>query len=107
LNINVSQFKIVSFYHPSVLILADDTGYLGYPHCMAIKRRPYTNVNSYYYDWIDDDCYQKKFYICERPSWCCWDRSCLRKLDASKVVFKKYFLSAGAVKEKPFPGTPR
>ncbi|KAK2178147.1 hypothetical protein NP493_560g01040 [Ridgeia piscesae] len=60
--------------------LQEPNNYLGYQNCMAIKRRPHTNINSYYYDWIDDDCYQKKFYICERRGWFCWGWQCFHRL---------------------------
>ena len=51
----------------------EPNNYLGYQNCLAIKRRL---PNRRSYGWFDDDCYQKKFYICERRGWYCWGRYC-------------------------------
>ena len=53
--------------------------YLGYQNCLATKR--HTTFGSIYrkYTWFDDDCYQKKFYICERRGWYCWGWTCWLK----------------------------
>ncbi|KAK2178148.1 hypothetical protein NP493_560g01121 [Ridgeia piscesae] len=50
--------------------------YLGYQNCLAIKRRPWVGIT---YRFFDDDCYQKKFYICERRGWYCWGQQCWRR----------------------------
>ena len=44
-----------------------------YQNCMAIRER---SQNSPGYVWFDDDCYEKKFYICERRGWYCWGYNC-------------------------------
>ncbi|KAI0217972.1 hypothetical protein LSAT2_030254 [Lamellibrachia satsuma] len=57
-------------------IPGEPNNYLGYQNCLAIKRRL---PSSRSYGWFDDDCYQKKFYICERRGWYCWGWSCWRR----------------------------
>ncbi|KAI0224136.1 hypothetical protein LSAT2_024841, partial [Lamellibrachia satsuma] len=85
---------------PTFWISGQPENYLGYQNCMAIKRRPFTSVNSYYYDWFDDDCYQKKFYICEKRAWFCWGWPCLHKLDESKTEVSKYYIPGDVTREK-------
>jgi len=43
----------------------EPNNYLGYQNCMAIRRRCW-DAKCIDYGWFDDDCYQKKFYICEK-----------------------------------------
>ena len=54
----------------------EPNNYLGYQNCLAIKRRL---PNRRSYGWFDDDCYQKKFYVCERSGWYCWGWPCWQK----------------------------
>ncbi|KAI0236338.1 hypothetical protein LSAT2_013090 [Lamellibrachia satsuma] len=44
---------------------SEPDNYLGYQNCLAIRQRCSDDVDCVDYGWFDDDCYQKKFYICE------------------------------------------
>jgi len=46
----------------------EPNNYLGYQNCMAMRRRCW-DMRCIEYGWFDDDCYQKKFYICEKRGW--------------------------------------
>lgn len=58
---------------PTYWLRREPNNYLLYQNCMAIKER---SPNSRTYSWFDDDCYQKKFYICERRGFYCWSYNC-------------------------------
>ncbi|KAI0239053.1 hypothetical protein LSAT2_010200 [Lamellibrachia satsuma] len=60
-------------------LTGEPNNYVGYQNCLAIKRRLPSRRS---YGWFDDDCYQKKFYICERRGWYCWGWQCWRKYSA-------------------------
>ncbi|KAI0236339.1 Perlucin [Lamellibrachia satsuma] len=51
-----------SFFH---WLPNEPNNYLGYQNCLAIRRRCW-DAKCIDYGWFDDDCYQKKFYICEK-----------------------------------------
>ncbi|KAK2177490.1 hypothetical protein NP493_595g01030 [Ridgeia piscesae] len=44
---------------------SEPNNYLDHQNCLAVRQRCPDDADCIDYGWFDDDCYQKKFYICE------------------------------------------
>ncbi|KAI0215207.1 hypothetical protein LSAT2_032753, partial [Lamellibrachia satsuma] len=57
--------KPASYFH---WLPKEPNNYLGYQNCLA-ARWLCSETNCSIYGWFDDDCYKKKFFICEKPGY--------------------------------------
>ena len=81
----------------------EPSNYLGYQNCLATKERP---QNRRYYAWFDDDCYEKKFYICERSGWYCWGWTCWRRYSSGAKVILPWNVAEARKASSARPAAP-